>query len=178
MAEYKIGDKVQVRTVSGQMATWLYGERIGTVVNVYEGAIYPYEVQFANVGELCFAGDELRLLAPEAPEQNPGRRLLAETAGLAHGIDTQEAQQVMKSAFNYAQKVDLSTPDVVKHPSHYTSHPSGIECIEITKHMNFTLGSAMKYLWRAGLKDDAIQDLEKARQYIDIEIQRLKESSK
>lgn len=42
--------------------------------------------------------------------------------------------------------------------------------------MNFNLGNAVKYLWRAGLKDQAVtvQDLEKARWYIDREIQRVK----
>lgn len=60
--------------------------------------------------------------------------------------------------------------DVVKQPSHYTSHPSGVECIEITKHMSFTLGSAMKYIWRCDLKKDAIEDLKKAQEYLRIEI--------
>jgi len=65
--------------------------------------------------------------------------------------------------------------DPVSHPSHYTQHPSGVECIAIAKHMNFCLGNAIKYIWRAGLKsDNAIQDLEKARQYLDFEIERLK----
>ena len=65
--------------------------------------------------------------------------------------------------------------DPVNHPSHYNSHPSGIECIQITAHMNFTLGNAVKYIWRAGLKSDApITDLEKARWYIEREIARLK----
>ena len=60
--------------------------------------------------------------------------------------------------------------DSVNHPSHYTSHPSGIECIEIARHMNFNLGNAIKYLWRSGLKGDAIEDLEKAVFYIQDEI--------
>lgn len=60
----------------------------------------------------------------------------------------------------------------IEHPSHYTSHPSGIECIQITEHMNFCLGNAIKYIWRADLKCDAIEDLRKARWYIDREIQR------
>ena len=60
--------------------------------------------------------------------------------------------------------------DAVKHPKHYTNHPLGVECIEITKHMGFCLGNAMKYIWRADLKGNAIQDLEKAKEYIDIEI--------
>ena len=64
--------------------------------------------------------------------------------------------------------------DPVNHPKHYTSHPSGIECIEVTRHMNFNCGNAVKYLWRAGMKDATIQDLEKAAWYIRDEIKRLK----
>ena len=63
--------------------------------------------------------------------------------------------------------------DNISHPKHYTEHPSGVECIEITKHMNFCLGNAIKYIWRAGLKDDALQDLKKAEWYIKCEIERL-----
>jgi hypothetical protein len=67
--------------------------------------------------------------------------------------------------------------DPVKHPSHYTSHPSGVECIEITKHHNFCIGNAIKYLWRQGLKDGnpPIQELDKAIQYIEFEKKRLLE---
>jgi len=59
----------------------------------------------------------------------------------------------------------------IDHPTHYNSHPSGIECIEIVKHFNFSVGNAIKYLWRAGLKGDAIEDLKKAKWYIDCEIE-------
>ena len=62
--------------------------------------------------------------------------------------------------------------DPVNHPNHYLSHPSHIECIEVTEHMNFCVGNAIKYLWRADLKDDAIEDLKKAAWYINREIQR------
>lgn len=62
--------------------------------------------------------------------------------------------------------------DTIKHPKHYTSHPSGVECIEITKHMSFTLGNAMKYIWRCDEKNNDIEDLKKAIQYIEIEIER------
>lgn len=72
------------------------------------------------------------------------------------------------------------THDSVNHPSHYTSDPSGIECIQITRHRNFNIGNAIKYLWRAGLKEptkftDAkeIEDLNKAIWYIQDEIKRL-----
>lgn len=58
----------------------------------------------------------------------------------------------------------------VNHPAHYTGHPSGIECIEVVRHMGFNLGNAVKYIWRADLKHDAIQDLEKAVWYLQDEI--------
>lgn len=60
--------------------------------------------------------------------------------------------------------------DPVNHPKHYTSHPSGIECIQVTRHMGFNIGNAVKYLWRCDLKKDAIEDLEKAIWYIQDEI--------
>ena len=64
--------------------------------------------------------------------------------------------------------------DNINNPKHYTEHPSGVECIQITEHMNFCIGNAVKYLWRAGLKhDDSLEDLRKARWYIEREIQRI-----
>ena len=63
--------------------------------------------------------------------------------------------------------------DSVNHPVHYTSHPSGVEAIDITRHMNFNLGNAVKYIWRAGLKGDSIEDLQKARFYIEDEIKKI-----
>jgi len=64
--------------------------------------------------------------------------------------------------------------DVVNNPKHYTSHPSGIDCIQITEHMSFNLGNAIKYVWRSDLKNDAIEDLSKAVWYIQREIDRRK----
>ncbi|TIN82694.1 DUF3310 domain-containing protein [Mesorhizobium sp.] len=62
--------------------------------------------------------------------------------------------------------------DAVNHPPHYTAHPSGVECITIVEHMGFCLGNAIKYIWRADLKGNAIEDLEKARFYLDREIEK------
>jgi len=62
--------------------------------------------------------------------------------------------------------------DNVNHPEHYTDHPSGIECIEVTRHMGFNLGNAVKYIWRADLKGNDIEDMKKARWYIDDEIKK------
>ena len=66
----------------------------------------------------------------------------------------------------------MNMTDPVNHPDHYTQHPSGVECIQITEHMNFCVGNAMKYLWRAGLKFDDIEDLKKSAWYINREIER------
>ena len=61
----------------------------------------------------------------------------------------------------------------INHPSHYTSHPSGVECITVTQHFSFNIGNAVKYLWRAGLKGDAVEDLKKAVKYIEFELKRI-----
>tara|TARA_R110002153_G_scaffold8386_5_gene36044 strand:+ start:868 stop:1269 length:402 start_codon:yes stop_codon:yes gene_type:complete len=60
--------------------------------------------------------------------------------------------------------------DMVNSPSHYKAHASGVECIQITEHMSFCLGNAVKYIWRADEKGKTIEDLKKARWYIDREI--------
>ena len=64
--------------------------------------------------------------------------------------------------------------DAVHHPKHYTSHPSGVECIQITEHFGFNLGNVLKYLWRADEKGAPLQDLEKAKWYLEREIQKRK----
>ena len=73
-----------------------------------------------------------------------------------------------------ADELPAAPHDPVNHPRHYTAHPSGVECITITEHLGFCVGNAIKYLWRAGLKgESAVQDLKKARWYIDREIKRI-----
>lgn len=75
----------------------------------------------------------------------------------------------------------MAKKDNVNHPKHYTSDPSGIECIDVTRHRNFNIGNAIKYLWRAGLKEDKdrklidkqVEDLNKAIWYLVDEIHRL-----
>lgn len=72
--------------------------------------------------------------------------------------------------------------DPVNSPAHYNLSPARcrccgerIECIDITKHMDFPRGSAMKYIWRAGLKGDEIEDLQKAIKYLEFDIERLQD---
>lgn len=62
--------------------------------------------------------------------------------------------------------------DPVNHPDHYTSHPSGVECIDVVEHLPFNLGNAIKYLWRADSKGSPLEDLRKAEWYVRREIER------
>jgi hypothetical protein len=62
--------------------------------------------------------------------------------------------------------------DPVQHPAHYTAHPSGIECITITEHMDFLTGNVFKYLWRCGAKGKKLEDMKKARWYLDRAIEK------
>lgn len=74
---------------------------------------------------------------------------------------------------NNINNIDIIN-DSVNHPKHYTIHPSGIECIEIARWFNFNLGSALKYIWRAGIKtNNPIEDLRKAIWYLQDEISKL-----
>lgn len=75
----------------------------------------------------------------------------------------------LKADFTHHRMPDA---DPVNHPAHYTNHPSGVECITITEHMGFCLGNAVKYIWRADLKGNAVEDLKKAAFYIQREIER------
>ena len=92
-----------------------------------------------------------------------------------------DPQPVKSVPYEYAGVVKGSEPDRVNAPSHYTSHPSGVECIDITEHYDFCVGNAIKYLWRAGLKAEAgltakakeIEDLKKASYYINRKIKQL-----
>ena len=68
-------------------------------------------------------------------------------------------------------KCGIPQDDLINHPVHYTTHKSGIECIQITEHMNFCLGNAMKYIWRADQKNGK-EDLKKAIFYLNREIER------
>ena len=68
----------------------------------------------------------------------------------------------------------MSNEDNVNNPKHYKAHASGVECIDITEHMGFNLGNAMKYIWRCDEKHDVIEDLKKAKWYIERELKKRK----
>lgn len=65
--------------------------------------------------------------------------------------------------------------DSVNHPLHYTSHPSGVECIELNEDLNFCLGNAVKYCFRGDNKVQSAgtEDIKKAGWYARRELERL-----
>lgn len=95
--------------------------------------------------------------------------------------------EVIKINFedNLKDRFNVETPmkERVNHPDYYNSLPNGIECIDVVRYHDFDTGSAIKYLWRAGLKTEEgisnkqkeIEDLNKAIWYIE---DRIKELSK
>lgn len=65
----------------------------------------------------------------------------------------------------------------VLHPVHYNSHPSGVECIDVIKHMSLCVGTAVKHLWRVGLKPGSTEatDIKKAIEYLQFELDRIEQ---
>jgi hypothetical protein len=150
MSKFSVGDRVVVVSDEIGGGFWLF--RKGQVANPEDGRTLPVRVVFEDDAQASFRPDELEF---------------------EHIYDALSAEPLDEASF-VEVKVDSRPEDVVNHPSHYTSHPSGVECIQVTEHMNFNLGNATKYVWRADLKsDDPIQDLQKARWYIEREIRRL-----
>lgn len=69
----------------------------------------------------------------------------------------------------------IAASEQVHHPAHYTSHPSGIEAIAITRHESFLVGNVFKYLLRRKYKGEELQDLRKALWYLTEEVRRVEE---
>lgn len=88
-------------------------------------------------------------------------------------LETDIGKLLNRSPAEFAPKKSSPISEDPVNPSHYRKHPSGIECIEITRHLNFNIGNAIKYIWRHADKGDPIENLKKAQWYIDDEIRRL-----
>lgn len=72
-----------------------------------------------------------------------------------------------------ATSIITSEKDIISHPKHYTY--SKFEPKDVIREwgLNFNLGSAIKYISRAGRKGDKIEDLQKAVQFLEFEIEAL-----
>lgn len=140
---------------------------------IYKGEkpFYFYDVLFAE------SGDNIAVNKGDVVNVSKGDKKIS---SIPPDIMAVFAQSLVESDIDDSDQ-DGIVHDSVNHPSHYTSHPSGIECIDITRHYCFSIGNAIKYLWRAGLKRDAslddkqkeIEDLKKAIWYINDRIKQL-----
>jgi len=83
---------------------------------------------------------------------------------------------VLRSKKDSVTSADQNCKEMVNHPDHYNNHPSGVECIDVVEHFSFNIGNAMKYLWRSPYKGKQLEDLKKARWYIEREIEKLKKA--
>ena len=132
---------------------------------------YPREADFER------AQEALTILGAVRASQKPQKR---------SPVHEPQGEAVMASEEPVAPLEGITTgateSNAVNHPKHYNSDPSGVEAITVLRHRNFNVGNAMKYLWRAGLKDEvtesdagaAVQDIEKAIWYLRDEVERLK----
>jgi hypothetical protein len=127
-------------------------------VNLGEGYRLLSDGERIEAADEAFDGDDWRLVR----ESTVGCLRGTHHFPMRRKVSTTEAQPI---AF-----------DPVTKPKHYVGHPSGVECIQITEHMNFCRGNAIKYIWRAGDKGNELEDLKKARWYIDREIERLEKA--
>jgi hypothetical protein len=87
-------------------------------------------------------------------------------------METQPKDTVCTANYGGRSSYPSSSTSAVEHPAHYNKHPSGIECIDIAEAFSFNLGNVIKYVFRAGFKDNEVQDLEKAAWYLRREISR------
>lgn len=130
----------------------------------------PFDITTLIEGEVQALADS----RAGAISRSPLRRPIAIRDSAEAGPAPSDAPTLAASpAEAGAEVAEHPAPDYVNHPPHYTAHPSGVECITITRHMNFNKGNAVKYIWRAGDKGNEIEDLKKAAWYIDDEIARL-----
>ena len=117
----------------------------------------------------------------------PGSRMMAYPAGRPYAIcDKSEYEyEIMDDAIVIKERFKSTNPwrertmssDNVSHPSHYAEGWSnGAEVIDLTEHLSFCAGNVVKYVCRAGRKDPDkyVEDLKKARWYIDREIERVR----
>lgn len=96
---------------------------------------------------------------------------LQQQKGLEKPIPIGKAIEILQQ---YHQRVDMANEsDMVNHPKHYTSGNIEVWDFIIDQDLNYCRGSAVKYISRAGKKDDAIQDLNKAIRFLEREIKRL-----
>lgn len=145
----------------------------------------PKKGRYYRCNKTINEGDDVAFMADNIYLSKQDNSLVSEDAYLRIYDDEncwQDFEEVTPDVVDTYRRQGKVHEGLVNHPLHYNSHPSGIECIEIARHYCFSIGNAIKYLWRAGLKQEVgksdvtkeIEDLEKAKWYIDDRINQLK----
>ncbi len=93
-----------------------------------------------------------------------------------------ENDEIIYTSSQYVEAIEKEVPDAVNHPSHYTG--AGIECIEAIKASmtpdalaGYLKGNVQKYLWRYEKKVNPVEDLKKARWYLDYLINEMEQTN-
>jgi Protein of unknwon function (DUF3310) len=131
-------------------------------------------------------GMVLRTATRRTPEPTSQESEINDRVEELSTADKQRLLEFMRKLQDVSDAVSTEPTEEINHPKHYNLHPAGIEAIEVIEHFTFNVGTAAKYLWRAGLKvspngderDARIRDLKKAAWYIDREIDRLNAEKK
>jgi hypothetical protein len=159
MSNFEVGDRVVV--VSEDT---VYRFERGTVSSINTSLDFPFRVDRDGGSATSFMASELELEGVyDALSAKPAEEVFSSDPE----VDSRLVEEFVKSFEG----------DGVNHPSHYADGWSnGAEVIDITEHLNFNRGNAVKYLSRAGKKggsEKELEDLQKALWYITREVQRL-----
>lgn len=145
----------------------------------------PKKGRYYRCNKTINEGDDVAFMADNIYLSKQDNSLVSEDAYLRIYDNEdcwQDFEEVTPDVVDTYRRQGKVHEGLVNHPLHYNQHPSGIECIEIARHYCFSIGNAIKYLWRAGLKQEVgksdvtkeIEDLEKAKWYINDRINQLK----
>lgn len=154
--EIKAGQIWNSKTEGVEVEVLDYMERLDVVRYKYtDGYVTDCAERFKKEFEFVRNKGDAQMIKPKHPSPIKNKDLTVKTddKGVVTGI--------------VHHKGNMSKPDMVNKPPHYKD-ASGIECKEITCHrkMPFSLGNAIKYLYRAGSKGDLLEDLKKAEWYL------------
>lgn len=127
----------------------------------------PWAYSFHGIARTCIY--EKDHAEPERHESEDGFTWRSRSA-LAYRLNENEMQAATQTIDEAALLTSKS--DAVVHPAHYNQVP-GVECIDVVQRFSFNRGNIIKHVWRCGEKGNPIQDLLKARQYLDFELKLL-----
>ena len=152
-------------------------------------AINTVNVSIFKIGDTIKFKNGLICQLTALEEENNGYRKLYFTSsncnigywsfkndGTPHGFGAESTHTLIEHFPKTTEATALAT-NAVAYPLHYTEHPRGLGCIQITQHMSFNLGNVVESVWLSSLKEttalDAIEHLKIAYWFLKQEIERL-----